>query len=79
MVWFRLITFIISFQVFANELTEEEIFYFNFLDLNNDKFISKKETDQTINLVFQLIDKNQDDKISLNEIKELKKIVTIFK
>tara|TARA_Y100000588_G_scaffold389240_1_gene491492 strand:- start:516 stop:755 length:240 start_codon:yes stop_codon:yes gene_type:complete len=79
MVWFRLITFIISFQVFANELTEEEIFYFNFLDLNNDKFISKKETDQTINLVFQLIDKNQDDKISLNEIKELKKIVTNFK
>ena len=79
MVWFRLITFIISFLVFANELTEEEIFYFNFLDLNNDKFISKKETDQTINLVFQLIDKNQDDKISLNENKELKKIVTNFK
>ena len=79
MVWFRLIIFIIYFQVFANELTEEEIFYFNFLDLNNDKFISKKETDQTINLVFQLIDKNQDDKISLNEIKELKKIVTNFK
>ena len=79
MVWFRLIIFIISFLVFANELTEEERFYFNFLDLNNDKFISKKETDQTINLVFQLIDKNQDDKISLNEIKELKKIVTNFK
>ena len=33
MVWFRLIIFIISFQVFANELTEEERFYFNFLDL----------------------------------------------
>jgi len=62
----------------SNELNKDEEIFFNFIDLNNDKYISKKEADDLINLVFQLIDKNQDDKISLVEIEELKSILKNF-
>ena len=41
MVWIRLIFLLLfSFNLQSNELTEQELKYFNFLDLNNDKFIS---------------------------------------
>ena len=44
MVWLRLIFLLfLSFQVNSNELTEQELQYFNFLDLNNDKYISVEE------------------------------------
>ena len=53
--------------------------YFNFLDLNNDNYISHEEVSQSISLVFQLIDKDQDSKISLEEISELKEIIELMK
>ena len=53
--------------------------YFNFLDLNNDNYISYDEVSQSISLVFQLIDKDQDGKISVSEISELKEIIELIK
>ena len=81
MVWLKIIFFIFftSFNLFADELSEEEIQYFNFLDLNNDDFISIDEIDQSVNLIFQLIDIDKNGKISKNEISELKKVIYFFK
>ena len=81
----RLILFVIIIfsypllVIHSNELNNLEKMYFNFLDLNNDKYISNKEANQAINLVFQLIDKDQDGKISVTEIIELKEIIELIK
>ena len=65
--------------IHSKELNNLEKMYFNFLDLNNDNYISYEEVSQSISLVFQLIDKDQDGKISLEEINELKEIIEIMK
>ena len=65
--------------IHSKELNNLEKMYFNFLDLNNDNYISYEEVSQSISLVFQLIDKNQDDKISFVEISELKEIIELIK
>ena len=65
--------------IHSKELNNLEKMYFNFLDLNNDNYISHEEVSQSISLVFQLIDKNQDSKISLEEISELKEIIELMK
>ena len=59
----------------AAELNKQERIYFNFIDLNNDKFISLDEINQSLQLIFQLIDENLDGKISQEEIIELKSII----
>ena len=77
MVWIRLIFLLLfSFNLQSNELTEQELQYFNFLDLNNDKFISIEEINNSTNILFQLIDSNQDKKISHDELN--KKTIEIF-
>ena len=78
MVWikiFFLFLFLYSSFAYSAELNEEEEIYFNFVDLNNDGFISYEEIEQSLNLLFQIIDLNQDNKISQNEIYELKGII----
>ena len=74
-------TIIIFYPLFVHskEVSSLEKLYFNFLDLNNDKYISYKEVNQAISLVFQLIDKDQDGKISVAEISELKEIIELMK
>ena len=59
----------------TKELNEQEKVYFNFIDLNNDKFISFDEINQSLQLIFQLVDENLDGKISQEEIIELKNII----
>ena len=80
MVWVKLIIFcLISLSsIHANELSQEEITYFNIMDLNNDGYVSTDEINQSINIIFQLIDTNNDKKISLEELEELKEIVNIL-
>ena len=78
MVWikiFFLFLLLYSSIAYSTELNEEEIKYFNFVDLNNDGVISYEEIEQSLNLLFQIIDLNQDNKISQNEINELKGII----
>ena len=65
--------------IHSKELNNLEKMYFNFLDLNNDNYISYEEVSQSISLIFQLIDKNQDSKISVEEISELKEIIELMK
>ena len=65
--------------IYSKELNNLEKMYFNFLDLNNDNYISYEEVSQSISLVFQLIDKDQDGKISVAEISELKEIIELIK
>ena len=65
--------------IHSKELNNLEKMYFNFLDLNNDNYISYEEVNQAISLIFQLIDKDQDSKISLEEISELKEIIELMK
>ena len=65
--------------IHSKELNNLEKMYFNFLDLNNDNYISYEEVSQSISLVFQLIDKDQDGKISVAEISELKEIIELMK
>jgi Ca2+-binding EF-hand superfamily protein len=48
------------------------------MDLNNDGYVSTDEINQSINIIFQLIDTNNDKKISLEELEELKEIVNIL-
>ena len=82
MVWikiFFLFLFLYSSFAYSAELNEEEEIYFNFVDLNNDGFISYEEIEQSLNLLFQIIDLNQDNKISQNEINELKGIIESLK
>ena len=79
MVWVRLIFLILfSFNAYSNELTQQELQYFNFLDLNNDQYISIDEINKSIDILFQLIDSNQDNKISHDELKELKRIIELL-
>ena len=49
------------------------------MDLNNDGYVSTDEINQSINIIFQLIDADNDKKISLKELGELKEIVNILK
>ena len=81
MVWSKLIIIIIflTFSSNALELSQEEIYYFNIIDLNNDGFISFDEINQSTNIIFQLIDLDNNKKISLEEIDELKEIIEILK
>ena len=74
----HLIFFILIYPFFiakAEELSKQEEIYFNFIDLNNDKFISFDEINQSLQLIFQLVDENFDGKISQEEIIELKRII----
>ena len=81
MVWIKLVFFCLSFSssIHALELSQEEIAYFNIIDLNHDGYVSIDEIDQSINIIFQLIDTNNDKKITLEELEELKEIVNILK
>ena len=82
MVWikiFFLFLLLHSSIAYSTELNEEELMYFNFIDLNNDGVISYEEIEQSLNLLFQVIDLNQDNKISQNEINELKGIIESLK
>tara|TARA_Y100001970_G_scaffold280699_1_gene390090 strand:+ start:5307 stop:5552 length:246 start_codon:yes stop_codon:yes gene_type:complete len=81
MVWVKLIIIIFSYSFILNasNLSNEEINYFNILDLNNDGFVSLEEINQSASIIFQLIDINQDKKISLNELEDLKDILEIIK
>ena len=81
MVWVKLVIFCLIFlsSVKALELSEDEITYFNIMDLNNDGYVSTDEINQSINIIFQLIDTNNEKKISLEELEELKEIVNILK
>ena len=58
---------------------QQEITYFNIMDLNNDGYVSIDEINQSINIIFQLIDTNNDKKISSQKLEELKEIVNILK
>ena len=81
MVWIKLVIFLLTFlsSIHASELSQEEVTYFNIMDLNNDGYVSIEEIDQSINIIFQLIDTNNDKKITLEELEELKEIVNILK
>ena len=63
----------------ASELSKDEKNYFSTLDLNNDGYVSYEEINTSINIIFQLIDKNNDKKISLLELEELKQVINILK
>jgi len=76
---FLLFIFLTSFASSSNELTDEEILYFNFLDLNKDQLISFDEISNSIQLIMQLIDENNDNKISKDEIINLKMILESIK
>ena len=80
MVWLRIIIFYFIFlsHIHALELSQDEINYFNIMDLNNDGYVSTEEINQSINIIFQLIDTNSDNKISLVELEELKQIIEIL-
>ena len=71
---FILLLFFSTFT-YSNELNEDEEMYFNFVDLNNDEILSYEEIEQSLSLIFQIIDQNQDNNISKNELYELKKIM----
>ncbi|MDC0342765.1 EF-hand domain-containing protein [Alphaproteobacteria bacterium] len=81
MVWVKIVIFCLTFlsSIQASELSQEEIYYFNIMDLNNDGYVSTDEINQSVNIIFQLIDTNNDNKISLEELEELKEIVNILK
>ena len=81
MVWIKIIIFCLVFlsSINASELSEDEINYFNIMDLNNDGYVSTDEINQSINIIFQLIDTNSDKKISISELEELKNIINILK
>ena len=81
MVWVKIVIFCLTFlsNIRASELSQEEINYFNIMDLNNDGYVSTDEINQSVNIFFQLIDTNNDNKISLEELEELKEIVNILK
>ena len=53
--------------------------YFNFIDFNNDNKIAQSEIDQSIKIIFQLIDLNKDGFISKFEVNELKNITNALK
>ena len=53
----------------------QEKIIFSFVDLNKDKSISLEEMNKLIQLIYQLIDENQNGSISELEIIELKNII----
>ncbi len=81
MVWVKLIIYYLVFltTIKASELSKDEKNYFSTLDLNNDGYVSYEEINTSINIIFQLIDKNNDKKISLLELEELKQVINILK
>ena len=80
MVWLRVIILtLLSFNLFAVDFSKQELEYINFLDLDNDKFISIEEVNQSTNIIFQLIDTNKDRKLSIDELKDLKNIINLLK
>ena len=81
MVWIKILIFYLVFlpSIYASELSQDEINYFNIMDLNNDGYVSSDEINQSINIIFQLIDTNSDKKISMSELEELKNIINILK
>tara|TARA_Y100000590_G_C15233979_1_gene831156 strand:+ start:432 stop:677 length:246 start_codon:yes stop_codon:yes gene_type:complete len=64
-----------SLTLYSDTLNKEEEQYFNFFDFNKDGQISLKEINQSLKLLFQLVDENGDDKISKEEIIKLKTII----
>tara|TARA_B110000438_G_scaffold122392_1_gene119504 strand:+ start:212 stop:457 length:246 start_codon:yes stop_codon:yes gene_type:complete len=76
---FFLLLFLTTSFCFSNELTNQELLYFNFLDLNNDQLISFDEISKSTQLIMQLIDENNDNKISKDEIISLKMIIESIK
>jgi Ca2+-binding EF-hand superfamily protein len=81
MVWIKLTLIIFPFfsSVYATDLLDNELSYFNSIDLNNDGFVSLEEISQTTRIIFQLVDSNNDKKISINELRELKQILELMK
>ena len=49
------------------------------MDLNNDGYVSNDEIKQSVEIIFQLIDSNNDKKISIIELEQLKEIISILK
>ena len=80
MVWIKttLIIFLFFSSVFAADLSDNELRYFNSIDLNNDGLASLEEISQTTRIIFQLVDSNNDKKISINELTELKQILELM-
>ena len=81
MVWLKSLIFCLTFlsNIHALELSQEEIDYFQIMDLNNDGYVSTDEINQSINIIFFFFYTNNDKKISLEELEELKEIVNILK
>ena len=75
----QLITIIFFFSfplnIYSEELSIEESKYFSILDFNNDKSISFDEITQIIQLIFQMLDQNQDGKLTENELIEFENII----
>tara|TARA_Y100000590_G_scaffold462910_1_gene628266 strand:+ start:1833 stop:2072 length:240 start_codon:yes stop_codon:yes gene_type:complete len=69
---------ILSLNVYAEPLSDDEIIYFNFIDLNNDEKISLDEVNQITKILFQILDKNNDKIITKEEISNLKNIIESF-
>ena len=61
-------------KYYYHYLNQEKLF-FSFIDLNNDKNISLDEVNQSIRIIFQLIDENRDGILNEDEIIELKNIL----
>ena len=59
----------------SEELNNQEKLFFSFIDLNNHKNISLDEVNQSIRIIFQLIDENIDGILNEEEIIELKNIL----
>ena len=67
-----------SLTLYSDTLNKEEEQYFNFFDFNKDGQISLKEINQSLKLLFQLVDENNDNEISKDEIIKLKSIIESF-
>ena len=63
---------------YSNICTFQIVGECNLGDLNNDGTISIDEINKSIKLIFQLIDVNQDENISQEEIIELQNILEIL-
>ena len=59
----------------SEELNNQEKLFFSFIDLNNDKNILLDEVNQSIRIIFQLIDENRNEILNEEEIIELKNIL----